>query len=499
METFTIKLSQLFEINTRVWLYSLQEKLDEKITLRTVPTEFWSEIIESGFNWIWLMGVWKHSPLSQEELRKHPGLVKEITNALPTWKPEDVIGSPYSIIDYTINPVIGTQEDLGIVRKTINDLGGRLILDFVPNHFGIASQLPITNPEYFITTKDAPKDTSLFSQIDTNKGLQWIAYGKDPYFPPWTDTFQLSYFNPKTREYLISVLMNIAQICDGIRCDMAMLCLNDIFQRTWGFHNQKKERDESVTIEFWPEAIKTVKASYPNFKFIAEVYWNLGERLQQMGFDYTYDKDLYDLLESGTPKSIQEYLRKDISFLEKTVSFIENHDEKRALEVFGFEKSIAAAIITGTLPGLSLYHQGQLEGQEIKIPVQLRQKLLENPDSSVQTAYNRILKFTKLIRDRFNNWTLVSSTNSNLLAWQWDCNNLSDFALVIVNYSLSSASGNILVPNHPVYQENDTIRFNDVFENRSYKRTTKDLVNFGLYVDLPPFKSHLFHIIEMKD
>jgi hypothetical protein len=499
LEIPTIRLSQLFEINARVWLYSLQEKFDEKITLSTIPNDFWSEIIESGFNWIWLMGIWRHSPLSQEELMKHPGLVKEIETALPTWKPEDVIGSPYSIVDYEINPLLGNIEDLKLVRRKINEFGGKLLLDFVPNHFGIASKLVITNPEYFISTKTPPEDESLYFPLETNNGSRWIAYGKDPYFPPWIDTFQLNYFNPKTHEYMINVLMKLAGVSDGVRCDMAMLCLNDIFQRTWGYFAQNEHYYELDIPEFWEEAIKTVKNKFSDFKFIAEVYWNLGGRLQQMGFDYTYDKNLYDILESDNPHTIYKYLNRNKTYIEKTVSFIENHDEKRAIEVFGSAKSIAAAIIIGTLPGLSLYHQGQLEGMKVKIPVQLRQKIIEPLDLSIQNAYNRILGFTKLVRDQFNNWTLLSITNPNLLAWKWNNPDLNNFALVVVNYTPSPASGNIHLSLNNVRRENTMIEFNDMFHDEIYIRDTTNLVKFGLYVDLPPFQGHLFYAINTKD
>ncbi|MHA2329722.1 MAG: alpha-amylase family glycosyl hydrolase, partial [Candidatus Hodarchaeales archaeon] len=263
---------QLFEINSRAWLYSLREKYNEDISLITIPDEIWIKIIEKGFDWIWLMGVWKHSSLSQEELAKHPGLIKEITHSLPNWTSTDVIGSPYSIVDYELNPELGQVEDLLLLKRKLNDLGAKLMLDFVPNHFGSASKLVLTNPDYFISMNDVPKDKSLFKHINTKKGLQWIAYGKDPYFPPWTDTFQLNYYNKDTRKYMTDILINqIAEVSDGVRCDMAMLCLNDILNKTWGSFFQEQEID-NLKSEFWTDAIKTLKKNFPEFIFLAEVY-----------------------------------------------------------------------------------------------------------------------------------------------------------------------------------------------------------------------------------
>ena len=63
--------------------------------------------------------------------------------------------------------------------------------------------------------------------------MRFIACGRDPFFPPWRDVAQLNYFNPATREAMIGVLTTIAQHCDGVRCDMAMLVLNDVFAQTW--------------------------------------------------------------------------------------------------------------------------------------------------------------------------------------------------------------------------------------------------------------------------
>ena len=108
------------------------------------------------------MGVWTHSPLSQEELAHHPGLIKEITHSLPNWEASDVIGSPYSIVEYALNPNLGKTGDLLILKQKLNDFGVKLMLDFVPNHYGNASKLVLTNPEYFISTKTNPQKKELF-------------------------------------------------------------------------------------------------------------------------------------------------------------------------------------------------------------------------------------------------------------------------------------------------------------------------------------------------
>jgi len=125
-----------------------------------------------------------------------------------------------------------------------------------------------------------------------------LAYGRDPNFSGWPDTLQLNYANPELQRVRIDELIAIAGKCDGVRCDMAMLLLPDIFQRTWG-----------VTPEpFWPRAIPAVHAKFPDFTFMAEVYWDLEWTLHQQGFDYCYDKRLYDRLRDGHARPVGGHL-----------------------------------------------------------------------------------------------------------------------------------------------------------------------------------------------
>jgi hypothetical protein len=491
LEVLKIELSQLYEINTRAWIYSLQQELNTNLTLLTIPDEIWTEIINKGFDWIWLMGVWKHSALSKEELVKHPGLVQEISHSLPDWETTDVIGSPYSIVKYEINPILGEPGDLEILKNKLNNFGAKLMLDFVPNHFGSDSELVLTNPEYFISTRKTPEKKSIYKQLETKKGEQWIAYGKDPYFPPWTDTFQLNYFHENTRKYMIDALNKIANECDGIRCDMAMLCLNDIIQKTWGFHFQEVESISVPTSEFWTFALKNVKSNHPEFIFLAEVYWNLGAKLQHLGFDYTYDKDLYDKLKGGTAEEIYAHLAADKNYLQRTLKFIENHDERRALDTFGREKSIAAVTIMGTLPGMSLYYQGQFEGEEVKIPVQLRQKQSEDLDTAIQGHYNLLMEYTRQIKSRKCQWSLLNTSNPNILSWQWFTPDSTKFYLIIVNYSSFQSQGNVFlsVGERGIIENLNLI---DFVNGKEYVRSTSELSQYGLFVDLKSFQSHLF-------
>ena len=81
------------------------------------------------------------------------------------------------------------------------------------------------------------------------------------------------------RQAVIETLSDIAGQSDGVRCDMAMLLLNQIFERTWG--NRAGQRPAT---EYWVDVISAIKKAHPDFLFMAEAYWNLEWELQQQGF-----------------------------------------------------------------------------------------------------------------------------------------------------------------------------------------------------------------------
>ena len=142
---------------------------------------------------------------------------------------------------------------------------------------------------------------------------------------------------------------------------MAMLVLPEVFQRTWGI----------AAPAFWPRATAAIRAEVPGFLFLAEVYWDLEWTLQQQGFDYTYDKRLYDRLEQGHARPVRGHLSAGLDFQDRLARFLENHDEPRAAATFTPEAHRAAAVITFLTPGLRFFHQGQREGKRVRIPVHL--------------------------------------------------------------------------------------------------------------------------------
>ena len=159
---------------------------------------------------------------------------------------------------------------------------------------------------------------------------------------------------------MIETISKIADQCDGIRCDMAMLLLNNILERTWGARAGEKPAND-----YWTTVIPAVKGKHREFKFIAEAYWDLEWELQQQGFGFCYDKKLYDRMEHADPEGVRQHLLADLSYQQKMVRFIENHDEPRAAATFSPGKGRAAAVAILTLMGAKLLHEGQFEGRKV--------------------------------------------------------------------------------------------------------------------------------------
>ncbi len=317
-----------------------------------------------------------------------PDLLTQYQRALPDFRADDVVGSPYAIHRYEVDAALGGPVALAALRARLRTLGLRLILDFVPNHLAIDHRWLVEYPNRFVqATADrlASEPENYFTrEIDSVPRI--FAHGRDPTYNGWTDTVQLDYRSGETRCALGELLAGIADQCDGVRCDMAMLVIRDVFVRTWGGSFDLPRAD------FWSEAIGAVKAKHPAFLVLGEVYWDLEYRLQQLGFDYTYDKRLYDRLVDEDSESLRAHLRATFEFQRRLTRFIENHDERRAVTTFGPERSRTAAVLALTLPGMRLVHEGQIEGRQVKIPIQLGRRPAEPSDLLTKAHYERLLR-----------------------------------------------------------------------------------------------------------
>ncbi len=484
----------IYEINTWVWLNELSRKYNRSVVLSTVPAEEWGFLSSFGFDAVWLMGVWERSPAGIAIANQNEGLWADFRRALPDYRPEDNVGSPYCVRQYGVDEHLGGPQGLAVARRELARRGLKLILDFVPNHVAPDHPWVIHHPEYFIQgdTEDARNDPASF--VETAGKV--FACGRDPCFRAWPELLQLNAFQPGLRQAVIETLSDIAGRCDGVRCDMAMLIINSIFERTWG--NRAGQRPAT---EYWVDVISAIKETHPDFLFLAEAYWDCEWELQQQGFDYCYDKRLYDRLEHDSAESVRLHLGADLAYQGKLVRFIENHDEPRALSTFSPPKERAAAVTMATIPGARLFHEGQFEGRKVRLPVFLGRRPVEPIDFDLQAFYRTLLKTASLEGLRNGHWQLCDRTGwpenasyQNLVAWCW--RNAGEHHLIVVNLSASGAQGLVLLPWDEL--KGRTWQMTDLFTGQEYERSGDEMYTHGVYVDLPPWGYHVLTLIKKE-
>jgi glycosidase len=480
----------IYEINTWVWLSDLSERLGTSVTLGSVTESEWNALAAYGFDAVWLMGVWERSPTGIAVANRNKNLLDDFKRALPDFRPQDNVGSPYCVRRYEVDKHFGGPEGLARARQELAKRNIRLILDFVPNHTAQDHPWVTAHPEYFMqgNTDDANHDPNSFIQL----GGRIFACGRDPYFPAWQDVLQLNAFQPSLRQATLETVSSIADQCDGIRCDMAMLLLNSIFERTWG-----SRAGNASASEYWRDLIPAVKKTFPEFLFIAEAYWDLEWELQQQGFDFCYDKRLYDRLEHSSAESVRLHLCADLAYQAKLLRFIENHDEPRAAATFSPAKERAAAVAIATLPGARLFHEGQFEGRKIRLPVFLGRRPAEPEDQRLQIFYHWLLDAINASVFRDGHWALCQCTGwpdnssyQNLVAWSWVKND--ERYLIVVNLSDSSAQGVVQVLWDAL--RGKTWRLVDVLSGQTFSRNGDEMRDSGLYVDLKPWNCHFLRL-----
>jgi glycosidase len=404
----------VYEINTRVWLRTLRQKGRPNLTLATIPDSEFQKWRQYRYTHIWLMGVWTPSQKGRQIALENQALRHEFDKALPDWTEEDIASSPYSIPKYEVSEELGGESAMAKFRLKLADAGIALILDFVSNHLSLDSPLVRHHPQYFVELSPAAAGNYPFEYYQTPNDKTFFACGKSPESAAWIDSLQLNYAHAPLRKYMIEMLVSIAERCDGVRCDVAMLQLKAIFNQTWGHLAGNMEK------EFWQEAISTVKSKHQNFLFIAEAYWDKEWTLQQQGFDFTYDKRLYDRLRTGNASLIRDHLNAPMVYQQKMVRFTENHDEQGSAAIFGYNVRAALMCIM-MLPGMKLIRQGELEGSTVKLPLQLLRFPYEKPDEKLVRFYHelsQILAHPALQQGEFHLLVLEGDDAQSILGFE---------------------------------------------------------------------------------
>ena len=226
-----------------------------------------------------------------------------------------------------------------------------------------------------------------------------------------------------------------------------------------------------------------------------EAYWDLEWKLQQLGFDFCYDKKLYDRLEHEKAQSVRLHLCADLAYQQKLLRFIENHDEPRAATTFSPEKQRAAAVTMATLPAARLFHEGQFEGRKVRPPVFLGRRPQEPANEALQAFYDKLLAVINTPVLRNGEWKLCectgwpdNSTFQNLVAWTWVKGD--DRYLIAVNFSDFTVQARIQIPWEEV--RGKTWRLIDVLSDATYDRDGDEMLSPGLYVELGPWNFSFF-------
>jgi glycosidase len=479
----------LYQINTRVWLTELSQTLGRAATLDDIPDAELDHLAEAGFDWVWFLSVWQTGRAGRRVSRGNPAWRHEFQETLPDLREEDIPGSGFAITGYTVHGDLGGDAALARLRERLRTRGLKLMLDFVPNHTGLDHPWVEDHPEHYIrgTELDLARAPQNYTWAKRRQGDLLLAHGRDPYFPGWPDTLQLNYGNPATQEAMIGELVKIAGQCDGVRCDMAMLVLPDVFERTWGIRAPL----------FWPEATRRVRGRAPDFCFMAEVYWDLEWALQQQGFDYTYDKRLYDRLRDGHARPVREHFHAGLDYQNKLARFLENHDEPRAAAAFPAGVHEAAAVITFLSPGLRFFHQGQFRGCRKRISPHLGRAPDEPIDQELAKFYDRLLAALRQPAVRDGQWQLLECVPAWDGNWTWDC--FLAFAwqgpggerlVAAVNYAGNQSQCYVRLPLPDL--AGGRWRLQDQLGTATYDREGNDLQAWGLYLDMRPWQTAFF-------
>ncbi|HKV49360.1 MAG TPA: alpha-amylase family glycosyl hydrolase [Candidatus Acidoferrales bacterium] len=481
----------LYEINTYAWLEGLSVKLGRSILLSDVPDSEWDTIVEMGFDIVWLMGIWQRSPVSQKLSQQAPSHYAGYNAALPGWTPDDIVGSPYSVRQYEPDSRIGSWGDVDFVRGRLHERKMALFLDFVGNHTALDHPWLCDHPEYYVQgcQQDFDKDRSSFYKIDTVRGPVYVAYGKDPYFPAWNDVAQLNHFSPEMRVAQLAELKRIASHCDGVRCDMAMLQLNEIFEKIWRPHIGGIKAPAK---EFWAEA----KSAVPDFILLAEAYWGTEGRLIDLGFDFVYDKGLYDSVRDEKTGDIHWRLSRPEAEQSHLARFLENHDEQRFAAVFGDDRFKAVATLVGTLPGMRFYQQGEELGIKLRTPIELRRIADQPVDPGRMEFFAKLLAGTRDNVFHTGQWTVLritrdnEPTEGNLFAYEWRSN--KSWKVIIANLSSETAQGRIHLSDG--VDLDSAYNFNDQLGGATYIREGAEIAQQGLFVRRDAYHAHLFDV-----
>ncbi|MBL8100121.1 MAG: alpha-amylase [Anaerolineales bacterium] len=540
--------------NTYVWLAQLSKKYNREIKyLNEIPDEELDVLKSRGFTGLWLIGLWERSKASQK-IKQRMGQA-------------DAVASAYSLYSYDIANDLGGWSALESLRTRAWDKGIRLSADMVPNHMGIDSQWVIEHPDWFLSSPFSPyssysfKSENLsddlrvsihledhyydktdaavvFQRRDLQTGdLKYIYHGNDGTSFPWNDTAQLDYSNPAVREAVIQVILHVARNFPVIRFDAAMTLAKKHIQRLWfpepgaggaipsraQFGLSKAEFEEKIPHEFWREVVDRVASEVPDTLLLAEAFWLMeGYFVRTLGMHRVYNSAFMHMLRdednSKYRMAIKNTLEFDPQILKRYVNFMNNPDEKTAIEQFGNgDKYFGICTLLATLPGLPMFGHGQVEGFTEKYGMEFRRpKLNETQDDNLIQAHewrifpllHRRQLFADVQHFLFFDFNLLNGgKDENVFAY---FNKLADERGLIIYHNkfgdtrgwiknsisaLDKSSGKLKrsqLADGLSLPKNGYVIFKDYASQLEYIRSCKEIWESGLYVELGAYQCHAF-------
>ncbi len=539
-----------------VWLDQLSKKHGRSITrLDEIPDEELDQLARWGFNGLWLIGVWERSSAS-EQIKKRMGNL-------------DAAASAYSLFDYTIAADLGGMAALENLKERARMRGIRLASDMVPNHVGVYSRWVVDHPDWFLQSDSPPfpgyqfngpdlspdervgvyiedgywdkRDAAVvFKRVDHHTGdVRYVYHGNDGTHMPWNDTAQLNYLLPDVRESVIQTILHVASLFPIIRFDAAMTLTKKHYQRLWfpmpgdagaipsraESGMSKQEFDSLMPLEFWREVVDRAATDAPDTLLLAEAFWLMeGYFVRTLGMHRVYNSAFMNMIKMEENDKYRETIKNVLSFspeiLKRFVNFMNNPDERTAVEQFGKgDKYFGATVLMATLPGLPMFGHGQIEGFEEKYGMEFRRAYQdESVDEELVRRHER--EVFPLLRKRYlfsgvANFALYDfyigrgRVSENVLAYS---NRVGDErALVLYNNSFDAAAGWIRtsVPMRGAAEEEqnqttladaiglsgDTDAYYIIDDHQSgmvYLRSGRELSEKGLYVQLDGYAYHVF-------
>lgn len=447
----------MLSLNARSLVYSWQQELGPDTRINDIPDSVWKEYAKTH-DMIWFLGVYQASPGGVELAKKDLHMYQNDGHSDAT--EADVIGSSFSIYDYSPDKHVAKDwKEWDRFRKKLNNFGLKVIGDFVPNHVGADHPWTITHPEYLLrvnreTYEQHPDD---YFAVKTVHGTQYYAHGRDEWFDSWKDTGQVNYANIDSQIAMMNLLSSVSEHFDGVRCDMAMLPNWKKFSAIWG----KYLHGDPWPGDFWETAIPEIKRRQQrerkNFLFMAEAYGDDDiELLSQYGFDYIYQKHFYDDLARivwrdkkifpwNITETLRHFLRSDRSRRHKWVFFAENHDEPRAVRIFGYEPSLAAATVMSVIPNsLFLVHEDQEKGFTVRPRIQLRRTRKEPVNQDMVQYYKRLYSLKEMPVFQYGERTIPEVSNANIIPQQGQLGN--EYAALCTNFCHDQSEGFLRMP-----------------------------------------------------